>query len=56
MQRVYKKIESGFVPSYLDLNKIVDSYFFELKVLLPSDVRVLVDYLVCDYSSDKFDI
>ena len=51
-----KKIESGFVPSYLDLNKIVDSYFFELKVLLPSDVRVLVDYLVCDYSSDKFDI
>ncbi len=51
-----KKIESGFVPSYLDLNKIVGSYFFELKVWIPSDVRLLVDYLVCEYSSDKFDI
>jgi len=51
-----KKIESGLVPSYLDLKKIVDSYFFELKAELPSDVSLLVEYLVCKHSSDKFDI
>ena len=45
------QIEAGFSPDYSDFNKIVDNYLFELKEARQNDVRLLVDYLVCEYSA-----
>ena len=50
-QEAINQIESGFTPNYSDFNKIVDNYFFELKVTHLNDVRLLVDYLVCESSA-----
>ena len=55
-QEAMNQIESGFIPDYSDFNEIVDNYLFELKTSSLNDVRLLVDYLVCEYSSDKLDI
>jgi hypothetical protein len=50
-QEAMNQIENDFTPDYSDFNKIVDNYFFELKVIFPNDVRLLVDHLVCECSS-----
>jgi hypothetical protein len=50
-QEAMNQIEGGFIPNYSDFNKIVDNYFFELEAAYPNDVRLLVDYLVCEHSS-----
>lgn len=50
-QEVMEQIKSGFVPDYSDFNEIVDNYFFELKAASSNNVQLLVDYLVCEYSS-----
>jgi len=57
-----KIIESGFTPNYSDLSEIVDEQLFELnrvpagfehnKVPL-NDVKLLVDYMVCEYSDTR---
>ncbi len=55
-KKAIEQIEGDFTPSYLDFNKIVDNYLFEIKESCPNDVRLLVDYLVCEYGSfDKPD-
>ena len=50
-QEAMNQIENDFTPDYSDFNKIVDNYFFELKASSPNDVRLLVDYLVCECGS-----
>ena len=52
-QEAMNQIESDFTPNYSDFNKIVDDYLFELKQGVSNDVRLLVDYLVCDYSEAR---
>ena len=54
-QKAMNQIESGFIPDYSDFNKIIDKHLFELKREAPNDVQLLVDYLVCEYSSGKSD-
>jgi hypothetical protein len=54
-KKAIEQLEKGFIPDYSDFNEIVDNYLFELKNSPLNDVRLLVDYLVCDYSSDKLD-
>jgi len=56
-QEAMNQIESDFNPKYSDLNKIMDNLLFELKATAPNDVRLLVDYLVCEYNPlNKSDI
>jgi hypothetical protein len=50
-QVAINQIESGFIPDYSDFNKIVDDYLFELNKEAPNDIRLLVDYLACEYSA-----
>jgi hypothetical protein len=52
-QEAMNQIEGGFIPDYSDFNEIVDNYLFELKVSSLSDVQLLVDYLVCEYSDTR---
>jgi hypothetical protein len=55
-QEAMNLIEGGFIPDYSDFNEIVDNYLFELKRSSLNDIQLLMDYLVCEYSSDKLDI
>jgi hypothetical protein len=55
-QEAMNQIESGFIPDYSDFNKIVDNYLFKLKMSPLNDVGLLIDYLVCEYSSDNLNI
>jgi hypothetical protein len=50
-QEAMSQIEGGFIPDYSDFNEIVDNYLFELERSPVNDVRLLIDYLVCEYSS-----
>ncbi len=50
-KKAIEQIEGGFIPDYSDFSKIVDEYLFELKRVPQNDVKLLVDYLVCEYSS-----
>ena len=55
-QEAMNQIEGGFIPDYSDLNEIVNNYLFELKRAPLNDVRLLIDWLVCDYSSNKSNV
>ena len=52
-QEAMNQIESGFIPDYSDFNEIVDNYLFELSRSTQNDVRLLIDYLVCEYGLNK---
>ena len=46
-----KKIDSGFQPDYFDLSDIVNKELFELNLTSSNDVKLLIDYMVCQYNS-----
>jgi len=52
-KKAIERIEAGFIPDYSDFGEIVDNYLFELKRSHPNDIRLLVDYLVCEYGLNK---
>jgi hypothetical protein len=49
-KKAMEQIKCGFTPDYSDFNEIVEKHFFEMKATVPSDIRLLVDYLVCKYN------
>ena len=55
-KKAIEQVETGFITDYSDFNEIVDNYLFELHRSPLNDVRLLIDYLVCEHSSDKSDI
>lgn len=50
-QVALNQIKSGFIPDYSDFIRIVDDCLFELNQDTPNDIRLLIDYLVCEYNA-----
>ena len=56
-KKAMEQLKSGFTPDYSDFNEIVDKHLFELKKGEANDIKLLVDYLVCEYNPlNKSDI
>lgn len=45
-----EKVRAGFTPEYVDFKEIVDNYAFESSNFSSFDARLLIEYLVCEYS------
>lgn len=46
------KIKKGFEPNYSDINEIINNYLFELPNVTSLEIRLLIEYLVCEYLND----